>query len=452
MKGSFHQTVSGVCVDLSYEGKGVFKAGDQTVFVPGMFIGEEGEVEIEYQRNGALFGVLRKLTKVSPDRIEPRCKICSSCGGCSFQQLFYPAQLSFKAKAVEEQFRKIAKMEIKAEPCLGMETPYFYRNKIQMPFGKDRRGNVYCGFYKERSHVIVPVEQCYIEDEAAKPILDEIKKLCSSLHIEPYVEAEHYGWLRHVMIRVGKYSDQVMVVLVGINDSFPKKDPFVRGLLKACPNITTIVQNINPARTNVILGERERVLYGPGKIKDTLCGLSFLISAKSFYQTNPVMTEVLYRAAIEAAKLTKDDVVFDAYSGIGTIGLIAAKSCKEVISVEVIPEAVNDAKENAKRNGIENFLPYCADASSFMVAMAKKKQSVDVLFMDPPRKGADERFLKAALALKPRRIVYVSCNPSTLARDVQYLSKSYAVENVQPVDLFPQTPHVETVVLLQLKA
>ena len=443
--------ISGTCVDLSFEGKGVFKGEGQAIFVDGMFIGEEGEVEIAYKRNGALFGNIKKLRKISPDRIQPRCKICHACGGCCFQQLAYPAQLAFKSSKVAEQFRRLAKMKIEVAPCIGMDDPYYYRNKIQMPFGKDDRGNVYCGFYKASTHVIVPVEECFIEDKRSRPILDACKKLFKSMRIEPYNEDARTVIIRHVLIKTSYYKPEIMVVLVTAVDSFPGRNNLVKALLKECPEITTVIQNINPRSTSVILGEKERVLYGKGFIEDSLCGVLFQISAKSFYQTNPVMTEKLYSYAMQAAHLSGQEVVFDAYSGIGTIGLIAAKDAKQVISVEIVKQAVQDGIRNAKRNRINNFLMYCDDASSFMVKMAEKGETVDVLFMDPPRKGSDERFLKAALKLRPKRIVYVSCDPSTLARDVAYLAKAYKVESVQPFDMFPQTFHVETVVALSLK-
>ena len=451
MKNDSPILLKGNCVDLSYEGKGVFKAGKETVFVEGMFPGDEGEIEVAYRKGGVSFGEIRSLTKTSKDRIEPRCKICHSCGGCSFQQYAYEAQLEFKKKKVEEQFRKVGRMDVKANPTIGMEDPYYYRNKIQMPFGKDRKGNVYCGFFKQNTHVIVPVSECFIEDKRAVHILETIKKLCKSIRVEPYQEDQRTGVLRHVLIRTSFYKPQIMVVLVTAVDIFPGRNNFVSALTKECPEITTVVQNVNPRVTNVILGEKERILFGKGYIEDSLCGLSFRISAKSFYQTNPVITEKLYSYAMKAAGLTKEDVVFDAYSGIGTIGLIASKYCKKVLSVELVPQAVKDGIKNASRNKIENFSMFCDDASSFMVRMAKNKEKVDILFMDPPRKGADERFLKALLALRPKKVVYVSCDPSTLARDVAYLQKSYRIESIQPFDMFPHTTHVETVVMLTLK-
>lgn len=449
--GLVKETLSGVCVDLTYEGYGVFKHGKDVVFVMGMFPGDEGEIQVEYRRAGQTYGKVKKLTKTSPARINPECKICSACGGCVFQQYAYSAELEYKTKKVQEQFRKVAHMEVNPLPCLGMEEPRFYRNKIQMPFGKDSKGNVYCGFYKSGTHAIVPVQKCYIEDERAEKILNAIKTLMKSMRIPPYEEDSRFGVIRHVLIRTSKHYPQVMVVLVTNVDVFPSRSNFVKALVSACPEITTVVQNINTRQTNVILGEKERVLFGKGYIEDDLCGLHFRISAKSFFQVNPIQTEVLYSTAMKAANLTKDDVVFDAYSGIGTIGLIAAKSAGKVLSVEIVPDAVKDGRRNAAANGIQNFEMYCDDASSFMVRMAQKKEHVDVLFMDPPRKGSDQRFLDALCKLKPNRVVYISCDPSTLARDCAALSKMYEVVSVQPVDMFPRSFHVENVCLLTLK-
>ncbi|MCQ2742502.1 MAG: 23S rRNA (uracil(1939)-C(5))-methyltransferase RlmD [Bacilli bacterium] len=448
-KKSFPLYTHATCVDLSFEGKGVAKNGNDVVFVDGMFPGEEGEIEISYRRNGALFGRVKKLDKVSPNRIQPRCPVCSACGGCCYQQLSYKTQLEYKTKKVKEQFKKIGHMDVSPLPCLGMEDPYNYRNKIQMPFGYDKRHQIVCGFYKQKTHQIIPITECAIEDKRASAILSAIKDLLKGFKLEPYNEDTGYGLLRHVLIRCSHYRSEIMVVLITAYDTFPGRNNFVKELIKRCPEITTIVQNINKRHTNVILGEQERVLYGPGFIKDTLCGIEFRISSKSFYQINPVMTEVLYGEAVKAAQLSKEDVVLDAYSGIGTIGLIASKHCGHVLSVELVPEAVKDAKENAKRNGINNFEVVAADASDYIVELAKNNGKIDVLFMDPPRKGSDERFLNSVKKLKPNRVVYVSCDPSTLARDVAYLSDMYKVKSVQPVDMFPHTFHVESVVLLE---
>ena len=255
MKNSFqHVTFTATCSDLTYEGLGVVRNGKEVFFVPGLFPGDEAEIESAYRRAGQSYGQIKRLIKKSPHRIEPRCKICSSCGGCVFQQLDYPSQLEFKSKKVKEQFRKVGHMDVDVLPTLGMETPYFYRNKIQMPLCKDRRGNIYSGFYKTGTHVLVPVQKCFIEDERAERILDQIKDLMKSMRIEPYIEDERYGVVRHILIRTSKHFDQIMVVLVTNVDSFPSRNNFVKAIVKRCPEVTTIVQNINSRATNVILG------------------------------------------------------------------------------------------------------------------------------------------------------------------------------------------------------
>ncbi len=449
-KGNFHKEIlTGKCVDISYEGKGVFKDDNNIVFVNDMYPSEEGEIELDYKRNGALFGHVKKLTKKSPNREEARCPYFYQCGGCQFQDYAYSAQLEYKRNKVKEQFRKVGHIDIEPLPTLGMENPFYYRNKVQPLLGKDERGNIYSGFYKEGTHIIVPIESCKIEDERATKILKSVRNLMKSFRISPYNEDSGYGVMRHVLIKTSYYYPEIMVVLITAIDSFPGRNQFVHALIKECPEITTVVQNINSRSTSVVLGDKTRTLYGKGYIQDKLCDVHFRISAKSFYQINPVMTEILYKTAMDFAKITSNDVIFDAYSGIGTIGLIAAKEgAKKVISVEIVKEAVKDAIENAKYNNINNFVAYADDASSFIY---KLKDKIDVLFMDPPRKGSDEKFLKAVLANKPSRIVYISCDPSSLARDIAYLQKSYKIEKVQPVDMFPHTMHVETLVLLSRK-
>lgn len=450
-RGTLNKTVKGVCRDLSFEGKGVAVTKDGVVFVDNLLPGEEAEIEITYKRNGALFGRIKKLDKLSKDRIQPKCKIASACGGCCFQHYDYDAQLRYKQAKVKDQFRKIAKMDVDVKSTIGMNEPYFYRNKIQMPFGRDKKGNIVCGFYKAKTHEIIPVNECQIEDKRSGHILQTLKRLMCEFHIDPYDEDSRKGIIRHTLIRTSFYKEEIMLVLVTNVDSFPSRGNFVKELVKECPEITTVVQNINRRDTNVILGEQERVLYGPGFIEDTLCGLSFRISAKSFYQTNPQTTEKLYEAAMVGAGFSGNEIVLDAYSGIGTIGLIASKYAKEVISVEIVKQAVKDAKANARRNGIDNFNVYEDDASEFIEKYAEAGRKIDVLFMDPPRKGSDQRFLDSVLKLKPRKVIYISCEPSTLARDVAYISGSYSLDSLQPFDMFPHSFHVETLAVLSLK-
>jgi 23S rRNA (uracil1939-C5)-methyltransferase len=448
MKG---QIITAKCIDLSFEGKGVAKFEKGVVFVDGLFPGEEAEIEITYTRAGSFFGKIKKLLTLSKDRIQPRCPVCTSCGGCQFQQLNYQAQLSFKKNKVKNAFLRTAKMDVIVNDVIKMEDPYFYRNKIQMPVGKDRFGKIITGFYKANSHDIVPIEKCYIEDERSAPILKTIRELMKEIRIEPYDEDKRTGVIRHILIRTSFYKKQIMVVIVTNVNSFPGQRNFVIALTSKHPEITTIVQNINKRDTNVILGNYENILYGKGFIEDSLLGINYQISSKSFYQINPRQTEKLYTTAIKAANLSKEDIVFDAYTGIGTIAILAAKHAKHVIGVEIVNQAIRDAIRNAKHNGINNVEFHANDVADYMDLVAHNKQSIDVLFMDPPRKGADERFLKSVLTLKPKKIIYISCEPETLARDIKLLLAKYNIENIQPVDMFPQTHHVEIVAALELK-
>lgn len=440
--------IRGTCLDLSSEGKGVIKVGQETIFVDGLFIGEEADIEILYSRAGVSFGRVIKLHKLSKDRIEPRCKVCTVCGGCQFQQLAYPAQLEYKTNRVKEALKRIAHLDVEVKPCLGMENPYFYRNKIQMPVGLDKKGKIISGFYKERSHEIIPIDECFIEDERAHPILNTIKKLMKEMRIAPYNEDSRQGIIRHILIRTSHTKKDLMVVLVTNQANFRGQRNLIKSLIQAHPEITTIVENVNTRQTNVILGEKEYVLFGKGYIEDTLLGIDFKISASSFYQINPLQTEVLYNEAIKAANITKNDVLLDAYSGVGTIGLIMAKYAKEVLAVEISKDAIKDAINNAKKNNITNVKFICDDASRYLANLETK---LDVVIMDPPRKGSDEVFLSAVLRNLPKKIIYISCNPETLARDLAILTKKYKIESVQPVDMFPMSSHVETCVLLELK-
>ena len=333
-----------------------------------------------------------------------------------------------------------------------MENPFHYRNKVHAVFDRMRNGQVISGVYQEGTHRVINVDECQIEDQKADAIIRDIRGLLRSFKIKTYDEDTGYGLLRHVLIRRGFVSGEIMVVLVLGSPILPSKNNFVKALRKLHPEITTIVLNVNDKKTSMVLGEKETVLYGKGYIEDSLCGLTFRISPKSFYQVNPVQTEILYGKAMEYAELTGKERVIDAYCGIGTIGMIAAKQAKEVIGVELNKDAVRDAIRNAKRNGMKNITFYQKDAGEFMVQMAAQGEHADVVLMDPPRAGSDEAFLSSVIKLSPERIVYVSCNPVTLARDLKYLTKhGYQAQVCQPVDMFPWTGHVECVTLLQRK-
>ena len=440
--------IKGKCVDISSEGKGVIKNGRDIIFCDGIFIGEEADIEIRYQRAGVFYGKVKKLYNLSKDRIQPKCKVCTICGGCQYQQLEYKAQLDIKTKRVKDALNRIAHLkDIEINKCIGMDNPYNYRNKIQMPFGKDKKGNVVYGFYKENSHEIIPIKECQIEDKRAASILWDIKELVKKYRIPVYNEDNGSGLLRYVLIRTSYHFKELMVVLVVSHLNFPGQRNFIDELTKLHPEITTIVENENNRHTNVILGNKEKVLYGTGHIKDSILGLTFEISASSFYQVNPIQVEILYKTALDLLDINKTQVVLDAYSGVGTIGLIASKNAKQVISVEINKFAHRNAIENAKRNNVSNIEFYCDDAGEFIKNYDKQ---LDVVIMDPPRKGSDEKFLSTLINKKIEQIIYVSCDPETLARDLLYLSEYYKVDYVQPVDMFPMTCHVETVVRLLL--
>ena len=378
-------------------------------------------------------------------QITAKCPVAKKCGGCLYQGITYEEQLKKKQKQTESLLQKFGKVR----PIIDMEEPCYYRNKVHSVFGRDRRGNIISGTYQAGTHYIVQTEECLIEDRKCQEIIRTIRGLIKPFKIKTFDEDTGYGLLRHVLVRRGFQTGEIMVVLVLGAPILPSKNNFVKALRKEHPEITTIVLNVNDRRTSMVLGEREIPVYGKGFIKDRLCGCTFRISPKSFYQVNPVQTEVLYETAVAFAGLSGKETVIDAYCGIGTIGMVAAKHAKKVIGVELNKDAVRDARMNAKDNQIGNIEFRQGDAGEFMVDMAKKNRKTDVVFMDPPRAGSDERFLSSLVTLKPKTVVYISCNPVTLARDLEFLvRKGYAVKQIQPVDMFPWTGHVETVCLL----
>lgn len=373
-----------------------------------------------------------------------KCIVSKYCGGCQLQGISYEKQLSIKQDSIENLLGKIHKVN----NIIGMNNPTHYRNKVQVSFAYDERHNVVCGNYVPSTHTIVEIEDCMICDEKANEIINSIKKLINKYRISIFDEYSMRGCIRHVLIRSTNNS-QYMVVLITGTMNINKKDLFINDLLRFNPEITTIVQNINNRRTSMILGNKNITLYGKGYVVDSLCGLQFRISPSSFYQVNKSQTEVLYNEAIKAANLTKEDVLIDAYCGTGTIGLVASKYCKEVLGVEINEHAIKDAIINMKDNHIDNAYFIADDAGRYMNSLARKKSNVDVVIMDPPRTGSDKKFLDSLIKLRPSRVVYVSCNPETLRRDLNSLTKYYKVNSIQPVDMFPFTNHVECVVSLR---
>ena len=374
------------------------------------------------------------------------CPVLNLCGGCQLLDMEYAKQLAFKQKQAEELLKGLCPVK----PIIGMKDPFHYRNKVHAVFDRDKRGNIISGIYEENTHHVIPVEKCLIEDQKADEIIGTIRGMLKSFKIRTYDEDTGFGLLRHVLIRKGFSTGEIMVVLVTASPVFPSKNNFVKALREKHPEITTIVQNINGRGTSMVLGDKEHVLYGKGYIVDELCGCRFRISSKSFYQVNPVQTEILYEKALSLADLTGQELVVDAYCGIGTIGIIASKVAGKVIGVELNQDAVRDAVNNAKMNGIENIRFYCNDAGRFLVNMAEQGEKADVVIMDPPRSGSTEEFMDAVGKLGAEKVVYVSCNPETLARDVRYMKKmGYRAAEAWLVDMFPGTVHTESIVLLQ---
>ena len=384
----------------------------------------------------------KKSTKNQDGNI---CPYAKKCGACDYQGISYSQQLEQKQKYMQKLLKQFGKVN----PIVGMDNPYHCRHKVHAVFDCTNRGQIVAGVYKKNSHDAVNIDGCQIEEEESDQIIIDIKNMLRSFKIKTYEEDTRYGLLRHVLIRKGYATGQIMVVLVLASPILPSKNNFVKALRKKHPNISTVVINVNDKKTSMVLGERNITIYGKGFIEDELCGMRFRISPNSFYQVNPKQTELLYKKAVECAGLTGKEKVIDAYCGTGTIGLIASKYAKEVIGVELNKEAIRDAITNAKLNDVHKVRFFNDDAGKFMVQMALDKKNADVVIMDPPRTGSDEAFLSSVVKLGPKKVVYVSCGPETLARDLKYLVKhGYKVVEITPFDCFPMTQHIETVVLL----
>lgn len=380
---------------------------------------------------------------MTQENLHEPCPYAKKCGGCQLQNMDYERQLKWKQARCEillKNFGRVGKI-------VGMDNPYHYRNKMQSAFARVSGGKVINGIYQSSTHKVLMVDHCMIEDKLSGEIASFIRKLVIKFGLYIYNEHNGTGFLRHVLIRRGFETGELMVVIVGADRMFPKKKDFVKAVLERYPQITTLVFNVNTTQTFLMLGEYEEVLHGKGYIEDVLCGCRFRISAKSFYQINPVQTEKLYQKAIDAAHLIADSRVMDAYCGIGTIGLVAAKTAGSVVGVELNADAVKDAKINAKINGAENAVFVCGEAGEVMQQLAAEGEKFDVVFMDPPRAGSNKKFIDALGVFSPKRIVYISCNPETLARDLPWIiQKGYRVESITPFDLFPHTNHCEVVV------
>ncbi|MBU3097926.1 MULTISPECIES: 23S rRNA (uracil(1939)-C(5))-methyltransferase RlmD [Clostridium] len=438
--------------NMGYEGEGVGKIDGFTVFVAGAIVGEKVLIKIVKISKNFGFGKLLEIIEKSISRIEPVCDIYKSCGGCNLQHIDYASQLDFKTNRVNQVINRIGKLEkVIVHPTLGMESPYNYRNKVQLP-ASNKNGEVKIGFYAARSHDIINMENCYIQDSVADIVVKLTRKWIKEFNIQCYNEENHQGILRHVMIRKGSKTGQVMVVLITNGKSLPYKEEFIAIITKKIKGIVSVIQNINSEKTNVILGETCVTLWGKDTITDYIGEFKFEVSPLSFFQVNSVQTEVLYDKVLEYANLSGGEVVLDAYCGTGTISLFLSQKAKKVYGVEIVPQAIENAKINAKVNNVGNTEFLVGEAEVIIPKLINDGVIADVVVVDPPRKGCDKTLLEAISDMGPKTIVYVSCDPGTLARDLGILNElGYITKEIQPVDMFPQTAHIENVARIEKK-
>ncbi|WP_077318184.1 23S rRNA (uracil(1939)-C(5))-methyltransferase RlmD [Virgibacillus proomii] len=446
-----NETVTLTFEDLTHEGNGIAKIDGYPLFVPNALPGEKALVKVVKVNKNFGYGKLLQIEKQSSERVEPPCNVYYKCGGCQLQHMSYDMQLEMKRNQVKNVMRKIAHLDdVSVLPTLGMRDPWRYRNKVQIPVG-EKKGELITGFYQKRSHrIIEDMNTCVIQDEVNDRMVEAVRRIAERLGIQAYNEKKHSGVLRHIMVRTGRETNDTMIVIVTRTEKLSQQDKLIKELTETYPHVKSVVHNVNKERTNVILGKETKVIWGDAYIYDTIGDIRFAISAKSFYQVNPQQTKVLYEKALEYANIGANDVVIDAYCGIGTISLFLARQAKKVYGIEVVPEAIHDAKINAKLNGITNVEFIVGKAEKVMPRWKAQGLQPDVIVVDPPRKGCEIDFLQAMIEMEPNRIVYVSCNPSTLARDLKILDEGgYETKEIQPVDMFPQTNHVECVSLLQ---
>lgn len=440
-------------IDNGYDGEGIAKINDFTIFIQGAIKGEKLKILILKVTKSFAYGKILEILEKSDHRCDLDCKTFAKCGGCTLRHINYEETLNIKKNIVKNCLYKELHREVEVNDTLGMEKPIYYRNKLQYPVGIDNENKPVMGIYSQRTHNIIKTENaCFIQNEKSSDIAKEIFEFVVKNGVEPYNENKNTGTLRHIVIRIGVNTNEIMVTLVVKNDKFNNEKKFVKEIIEKFPEIKTIVKNYNTKNTNVILGNKNKIIFGNGYIYDILGDYKFKISPLSFYQVNPTQTNVLYNKAIDLAKLTGEETIFDLYCGIGTIGIFASKKVKKVYGIEVVEQAIKDAKENAKLNKVENAEFFAGEVEKILPELLEKKNLfADLVFLDPPRKGCDIVTIETLLKIKPKKIVYVSCNPATLARDIKLLEEKYELKQVQPVDMFPYTSHVETVSLLTLK-
>lgn len=439
-------------IDNGYQGEGVAKINDFTVFITNAIKGEKVKILILKVTTSHAFAKVLEIIEKSDARVDTDCGSYKRCGGCNLRHLKYERTLELKRETVQNLINKNLKEKIQAEETVGMENPFYYRNKAQYPVGTNKDGKAIFGVFANRTHEIIEFDECKIQTKESAEIARFIVDFMNEKNISAYNEETGEGLLRHIIVKYGMKTDEVMCVLVLTSEKLPKEDELKEKLLERFPNIKTIVKNINKRNTNVILGDKNIVIYGSGYIQDKLGEYTFNISANSFYQVNPVQTEKLYNLAIDGAELSKEDTVFDLYCGIGTIGIFASKYVKKVYGIEIVEQAIEDAKENARINNIDNIEFTAGDVEKLLQELIyDRKIRPDVVFVDPPRRGLDENTVNNLLKIEPKKIVYISCNPATLMRDLKAMEEQYDITKITPVDLFPFTNHVETVAVLKNK-
>lgn len=447
-----NDVIKGKVIDLTHEGHGVIKLDRYPIFVPNVLIDEEVEFKVIKVKKNFAIGKLLKVLKQSEQRVTPPCIYYEKCGGCQLQHMSYESQLKMKKQQVINLFHKKAKLEETViHDTIGMDHPWRYRNKSQLPVGKDKNNKTIMGYYRQRSHDIIDMDSCLIQDEKQQELMNDIKQWLNELNVSIYNEKNKKGLLRHVVIRTSRYTNEVMIIFVTNGSKFKEAETLVHRLTEVYPDITSIKQNINNSHSNVIMGKQSMTLYGKDKITDQLSETIFEISDQSFYQINSVQTEKLYQKAIDYAQLSGNEIVLDTYCGIGTIGLYMAPVAKHVYGVEIVPSAIQDAKQNALINHFDNTTFECGKAEEVIIEWKQKGIEPDVIMVDPPRKGCDQVFIETLLELAPKRIIYISCNPSTQQRDAQLLANLYHLKEITPVDMFPHTTHIETVALFERK-
>lgn len=435
---------------INGEGVGFFKR--KIVFVPGALPGEEVVVEVTKVQNNFTEAKIKNIRKKSPDRVKTPCSVCATSGGCDLLHLSYAGQLREKRdivmQAFERYYRHTPVSELDVRETIGMEDPWYYRNKSQFQVGFDDKQNVIAGLYERNSHNIVNIDDCLTQHRTTTHVTNVVKRILQDLNISIYNEKKHTGLVRTIVTRIGFGTGEVQLVLVTTSEKIPQKNLFIEEVTKRLPEVTSIAQNINSKKTSLIFGEKTIHLYGSKAIQEKLGHLSFELSARAFFQLNPVQTVKLYDEVKKAAGLTGKEKVVDAYCGVGAIGLWLANDAAEIRGMDTIKESIDDAKKNAKRNGFNNTLYVMGKAEEWLPKWVTEGWKPDVLVVDPPRTGCDNKLLEMILKVKPKKVVYVSCNPSTLAKDIDLLAKTYRVEYIQPVDMFPHTSHVECVVLM----